>query len=321
MNSDRYYEANSNSANNTSLNHTIEIIRAASPYISGINKSSLDLFIKVGELFDTITRVKNNTNVSAQSMSPLSFDMEGLLSNIRNICYEKERKIIDMILNVFKMKKMFETYSIMSQFMSPNNASEGFSNFMNFNGNTTSNNSNTSSNNQANNHVSNFDSGNFDVDDLLKQLANLQSPSSDSNEDTSMNEQTSSSDIIFTSDDPFETEPDFNFEDNYTTNDYYTYNNHSTTNSDQSASQTHSHSNNKQTNTSSSSSTTNSNNNSTNNGLNPNNMELMMKLMQSMSNNNTSNNGNANMSQMLETFLTPEQKTTFETLSTLMNTM
>lgn len=117
MNSDERHEDINNSSINTSISHTMELIKAAVPYLDNDSKQSLDFFIKVGDLIETMGTAKSKPGLSALNLDISSIDLEGLLNSVRNVCYEKEREIVDMILNFIKAKNMYQTYTTLTQAM------------------------------------------------------------------------------------------------------------------------------------------------------------------------------------------------------------
>lgn len=105
------------SLNRHGLSHAIDIIKAAFPHLDSGTQQSVDILIKTGELMDRITTPRDPNTVSSLSLGKPNIDIEALLTSIRNVCYEKERELIDMVLNFFKAKNLFDTYSILSQTM------------------------------------------------------------------------------------------------------------------------------------------------------------------------------------------------------------
>ncbi len=118
MDSDDRHEDIKSSSNNTSISHTMDLIKAAVPYLDNDLKQSLELVIKVGDLIE----IMGTTNQSKKGLSILSIDInsidiEGLLTSVRKVCYEKEREIVDMILNFIKAKNLYQTYTTLTQVM------------------------------------------------------------------------------------------------------------------------------------------------------------------------------------------------------------
>lgn len=100
-----------------SLKHMVDIMKAALPHLNGQTQESASLIIKTSELMDSLRTVGSNEHVSALGFDLQNIDLEALLNSIRNVCYASERKIIDNILNLLRMKNMFETYSVLSSMM------------------------------------------------------------------------------------------------------------------------------------------------------------------------------------------------------------
>lgn len=101
------------------LSHAIDIIKAAFPHLDSGTQQSVDLLIKTGELMDSVTASRDPNKVSSLSLSKPNIDIEALLNSIRSVCYEKERELIDMVLNFLRAKNLFDTYSMLSQTMAP----------------------------------------------------------------------------------------------------------------------------------------------------------------------------------------------------------
>ncbi len=110
-NDDSIKNSASNTASRNQLNHIMEIIKAAFPYLDSDSQQSVDLLIKTGELMDAFQSLKTRGSVTAFSLRKESIDVEALLTGIRNVCYDRERELIDTVLNIFKAKSLYETYS------------------------------------------------------------------------------------------------------------------------------------------------------------------------------------------------------------------
>lgn len=110
-------DTTANSSDNKNLNHAIEIIKAAFPYLDSNSQESMDLIIKTGELMNTVNSLSHKDKVRTFSTEKPEIDIEGLLTNIRAVCYEKEREMVDMILNFIKAKNLYNTYATLSSVM------------------------------------------------------------------------------------------------------------------------------------------------------------------------------------------------------------
>ncbi|MDF2872027.1 MAG: hypothetical protein K0R05_3602 [Anaerocolumna sp.] len=103
--------------NENNLKHMLDIMKAAFPHLDNETQESASLIIQTTELIDTLQTVRNKDRVSAFSFRGQNIDIVALLTSIRNVCYARERQIIDSILNMMNMKNMFETYSALSSMM------------------------------------------------------------------------------------------------------------------------------------------------------------------------------------------------------------
>jgi hypothetical protein len=100
------------------IDHTMDLIKAAFPYLDSDSQQSMDFLIKAGEMMSTLRAMQNRNTVTTFSIRKQSIDLEGLLTSVRTVCYEKEREIVDMFLNLIQVKNMFSTYMTLSQTMS-----------------------------------------------------------------------------------------------------------------------------------------------------------------------------------------------------------
>jgi hypothetical protein len=91
--------------------HTAEIMKAALPYFDSMSKVRMEFFTKALDLMGSLNNLSGRNSMVACGYENSSIDMEGLLNGIRPLCDNKERDIIDRILNIFNMKRMFEMYN------------------------------------------------------------------------------------------------------------------------------------------------------------------------------------------------------------------
>ncbi len=104
-------------SNHNILNHIIDIARAAFPYLDSDSQQSVDLILKTGELMNAFQSYKQQDTVTTFSIRKQNIDIEALLSNVRNVCYDQERELVDMVLNFMRAKTMFDTYSAFASTM------------------------------------------------------------------------------------------------------------------------------------------------------------------------------------------------------------
>lgn len=91
--------------------HTAEIMKAALPYFDSMTRIRMEFYTKVLDLMGSLNTLSGRNSMVACGYENSSIDMEGLLNGIRPLCDNKERDIIDRILNIFNMKRMFEMYN------------------------------------------------------------------------------------------------------------------------------------------------------------------------------------------------------------------
>lgn len=108
--------------------HTTEIMKAALPYIDTGSKGIAELFVKVFDMMASMRALRSpNNNLAACGFTAGKIDIEGLLNGIKPVCNNREREMIDRILNFFNMKRMFEMYNSMMETMKTMQDLGGFS--------------------------------------------------------------------------------------------------------------------------------------------------------------------------------------------------
>lgn len=106
--------------------HTAEIMKAALPFIDTRHRSAAEIFMKIIDLLANLKSMKSTVNMTSAANESISFDLEGMLNSIRPVCNNKERDIVDKILNFFNMKRAFEMYNKMNEVMNSMKDFEGF---------------------------------------------------------------------------------------------------------------------------------------------------------------------------------------------------
>jgi hypothetical protein len=115
------------SSGKSGIIHVMDILKAAFPYLDSDSQQSVDIFVKTGELITTVKEFSHNNSVASLSVRKQSIDLEALLTNVREVCYPREREFIDVILNIFKAKNLYQTYMTLTQVMaSQSQETEGF---------------------------------------------------------------------------------------------------------------------------------------------------------------------------------------------------
>ncbi len=154
------------------LSHTADIIKAAIPYVDGPLKGMAELFAKLLELMGRPKTQGKGIRLLSFGAEGTNLDVEGLLKGIRPVCNAKEQEIVDRILNIFNMKRMFEMYNNMMSAMKTMQEFGGF----NF--------GDSGSDNDTENVTGNFTSSNFES--IFQSFSNTNnSDNSDSSKDSS----------------------------------------------------------------------------------------------------------------------------------------
>lgn len=104
--------------------HSAEILDAAIPYLPTPYRPMAELFAKGLSFIHCIQKLNTRT-LSASSFDEEEYGpdaLEALLSGIRPVCNEEEKKIINKILNIFDSIRIFKMYN---SFMSAMEGMEG----------------------------------------------------------------------------------------------------------------------------------------------------------------------------------------------------
>lgn len=107
------------------LNHNMELLKAAMPYVDSSAQSMLCLLIGFFEFMDCFLSFRSGSMTACQC-EDRKVDLEAMMNSIRPICNKKEREIVDRILSIFNAKRMFEMYNT---YMSAMKAMQEFSEF------------------------------------------------------------------------------------------------------------------------------------------------------------------------------------------------
>lgn len=91
-------------------NHTLNILKAAFPYVDKKMQKAVEATVKAAELAESIKFMQSNEEMEACHIHSSSIDVEGMLTSIRQFCTTKEQEFVDMIMNFIKARKMYHTY-------------------------------------------------------------------------------------------------------------------------------------------------------------------------------------------------------------------
>ena len=94
----------------TDILHTAEILKAALPYVDVRTRTTMDLLVKFYELILCFRRTQTNSLVTC-GYEEQKADIETMLNNIRPLCKDKERAMVDRFIGFYNAKRMFEMYN------------------------------------------------------------------------------------------------------------------------------------------------------------------------------------------------------------------
>lgn len=89
-----------------------DMIQAAMPFMPPDKLCVMETLAKAWELKDSLAEGRVSGEFSSCS-GPTSIDMEGMLRAVREFCNERERKLIDKILNIFMIRRMMDMMRVM----------------------------------------------------------------------------------------------------------------------------------------------------------------------------------------------------------------
>ena len=96
------------------MSRETEILHAAKPFFSKGFAPTLEVLGKVLELRDSMNVPKEQPELFSCGVRQ-SVDIEGMLNAIRGFCGEKERRMIDQILQIFAMRRMMDMMNRIQQ--------------------------------------------------------------------------------------------------------------------------------------------------------------------------------------------------------------
>lgn len=113
------------------MHHTLEILKAAYPYLNSRSKDTLELFIRAGDFFECLQKRRNKSYISTLSFqnedqeAREDIDILGLLKSVREVCYEDEIKLIDSLIHLVNIMEMYKSYMDLFSMMSGDGGLDG----------------------------------------------------------------------------------------------------------------------------------------------------------------------------------------------------
>ncbi len=95
--------------------HTINIFKAALPYVGPQVQGGMNVILKANDLMNTFQDMNVPGELSAMGLNNEPKDPELLLTSIRGACLPREAEMIDNMLNFIKARKIFNAYQSYNQ--------------------------------------------------------------------------------------------------------------------------------------------------------------------------------------------------------------
>jgi hypothetical protein len=123
--------------NNNFSNHGMQIFKTALPYLDSKSRRTVNMIVQVTDLLGTVKELQNPSELSICEVGEDKTDTEAMLMEIKNISTPSEREFIDILINFYKAKSLYNTYKtlISSSSSSNDNARGNLGNMFGFSDN------------------------------------------------------------------------------------------------------------------------------------------------------------------------------------------
>ncbi len=95
------------------MNRRWDMLRAAIPFFEPPYADALEVAAQLGEVQDLLSGQKERTELSICGSGNRPVDIEGLFKAIRKFGSDNDRRMVDMFLNFFQMKRMMDMVKMM----------------------------------------------------------------------------------------------------------------------------------------------------------------------------------------------------------------
>lgn len=93
------------------FSHSLQMLKAALPYMETASQKNLIMFIKIFELKNAMSLLsEDNNQLSACSNDDDENRMINMLNHLRQFCTAKEREFIDLFINFNQAFQLFSSY-------------------------------------------------------------------------------------------------------------------------------------------------------------------------------------------------------------------
>ncbi len=101
--------------NNFFDEHTLDIVKAAMPHVHPRAQGGMKVLLKTSDLMSTIENGGQDEEISAMDLEAWKPEPEELLLSIKEVAYPQESDMLDVILNMFKARKLYSAYQAYSE--------------------------------------------------------------------------------------------------------------------------------------------------------------------------------------------------------------
>lgn len=95
---------------NNFSNHGMQIFKTALPYLDSKSSRTVNMIVQVTDLLGTVKELQNPSELSICEVGEDKTDTEAMLMEIKNISTPSEREFIDVLINFYKAKSLYNTY-------------------------------------------------------------------------------------------------------------------------------------------------------------------------------------------------------------------
>lgn len=100
--------------NNLFDEHTLDILKVAMPHVHPRAQGGMNVLLKANDLMTTIEHGGQDGEISAMELNEWTPEPEELLLSIKQVANPAENEIVDMMLNFFKVRKLYSAYQTYS---------------------------------------------------------------------------------------------------------------------------------------------------------------------------------------------------------------
>lgn len=101
--------------NNFFDEHTLDVVKAAMPHVHPRAQGGMKVLLKTSDLMSTIENGGQDEEISAMDLEAWKPEPEELLLSIKEVAYPQESDMLDVILNMFKARKLYSAYQAYSE--------------------------------------------------------------------------------------------------------------------------------------------------------------------------------------------------------------